>query len=304
MEIGHNIKKYRLENNFTQRDLAQKLNVTAQAVSRWENDEVEPDLTTIEKLTEIFGVTADQLINGEEVVRPQETTETIPETPPTEEVGETPKIICSVCGNEIPEHMIFSEDPIVCVSCNKKHQQELKDIKENKIVADCKPDASTKTETAKKERRVKTAGVLSKWSFGDWARLVGSAVVAIAAMVIALIMTPNVGFMSRGAWIATSIILPLLIFSFIYQVFYFDCFVNEVVIDKGLYKTIHLPGIIFSLNVNGIVFYILYKFIIAPIVTFILGVLWFIFMAVVGFVVSPFTFIPAFIRSIKEPEDL
>ncbi|MEG0529417.1 MAG: helix-turn-helix transcriptional regulator, partial [Bacilli bacterium] len=42
--IGDNIRRLRLKNGFTQKELAEKLFVTGQAVSRWENGDVEPSL--------------------------------------------------------------------------------------------------------------------------------------------------------------------------------------------------------------------------------------------------------------------
>lgn len=71
MEIGNNLKKLRANKNMTQKELAEALNVSYQAVSRWENNEVEPDISTLSKLSQIFGVSVDQIINGD-VDKPKE----------------------------------------------------------------------------------------------------------------------------------------------------------------------------------------------------------------------------------------
>ena len=63
--IGNNIKRLRTERNMTQKNLADKLFVSAQAVSRWENNEVEPSIGTITELAKIFGVSIDYLMTGE-----------------------------------------------------------------------------------------------------------------------------------------------------------------------------------------------------------------------------------------------
>lgn len=47
MTFGQKIKKLRTESNLTQKDLADKMNVTFQTVSKWENDTNEPDITNI-----------------------------------------------------------------------------------------------------------------------------------------------------------------------------------------------------------------------------------------------------------------
>ena len=64
MEIGSNLKKLRTSKGMTQKDLADSLNVSSQAVSRWENNEVEPDISTLSKLSSIFEVPVDAIING------------------------------------------------------------------------------------------------------------------------------------------------------------------------------------------------------------------------------------------------
>lgn len=63
--LGERIKALRIKNNMTQKNLADKLFVTAQAVSRWEKDEVEPSLSTVASLAKIFGVSVDEIIGIE-----------------------------------------------------------------------------------------------------------------------------------------------------------------------------------------------------------------------------------------------
>ncbi len=63
--IGAFICVLRKANGLTQRELAEKLNVSDKAVSRWERDEAMPDLTLIPVLADIFGVTADELLRGQ-----------------------------------------------------------------------------------------------------------------------------------------------------------------------------------------------------------------------------------------------
>lgn len=63
--IGQFIAILRKANGLTQKELAEKLNVTDKTVSRWERDESLPDLTLIPVLAEIFGVTSDEILRGE-----------------------------------------------------------------------------------------------------------------------------------------------------------------------------------------------------------------------------------------------
>ena len=65
--IGQFIAALRKVNGLTQKQLAEKLNVSDKAISRWERDECLPDLSLIPVLAEIFGVTSDELLRGERI---------------------------------------------------------------------------------------------------------------------------------------------------------------------------------------------------------------------------------------------
>lgn len=60
--FGMRLGRIRKENNYTQETIANKLNVTAQAVSKWENDITSPDIDTLIKLADIFNITIDELV--------------------------------------------------------------------------------------------------------------------------------------------------------------------------------------------------------------------------------------------------
>lgn len=49
----------------TQNDLAQKMNVTDKAVSKWERDLSRPDINSIPKLAEILGISVEELVNAQ-----------------------------------------------------------------------------------------------------------------------------------------------------------------------------------------------------------------------------------------------
>lgn len=63
--IGKRIMENRKRLGLTQDALAEQLGVTAQAVSKWENDQSCPDIATLPKLAEIFGITTDALLGRE-----------------------------------------------------------------------------------------------------------------------------------------------------------------------------------------------------------------------------------------------
>ena len=61
--FGKMIAALRRENGMTQLDLAEKMGVTDKAVSKWERDLSYPDVNSIPKLAEIFGITVDELMH-------------------------------------------------------------------------------------------------------------------------------------------------------------------------------------------------------------------------------------------------
>ena len=63
--IGGLIAALRKANGMTQKDLAERLNVSDKSVSRWERDDGAPDLSLIPVIAEVFGVTCDELLRGE-----------------------------------------------------------------------------------------------------------------------------------------------------------------------------------------------------------------------------------------------
>ncbi len=65
MELGKQIKKYRGELGFSQEVLAEKIYVSRQTVSNWENNKNYPDINSLLRLSEVFGVSIDILIKGD-----------------------------------------------------------------------------------------------------------------------------------------------------------------------------------------------------------------------------------------------
>lgn len=63
MELGKKIKQLRFKAGLTQEQLAEKLNIGAQSVSKWENGVSMPDIASLPLLAEIFGVSIDDLFD-------------------------------------------------------------------------------------------------------------------------------------------------------------------------------------------------------------------------------------------------
>jgi len=76
MELGKQIKKYRNELSLSQDALAERIYVSRQTISNWENEKSYPDVNSLVLLSEVFGTSVDNLIKGDvELMKEQVKTE-------------------------------------------------------------------------------------------------------------------------------------------------------------------------------------------------------------------------------------
>ncbi|MBQ8780733.1 MAG: helix-turn-helix domain-containing protein [Oscillospiraceae bacterium] len=80
MELNSQIKKYRSKMNWSQEELAEKVYVSRQTISNWENGKSYPDIHSIVLLGAVFNVSLDELIKGDvEIMRNEIKTEDVKE---------------------------------------------------------------------------------------------------------------------------------------------------------------------------------------------------------------------------------
>ena len=65
MELSKQIKKYRTQADLSQEELAEKIFVSRQTISNWENDKNYPDIKSLVLMSEVFQVSLDNLIKGD-----------------------------------------------------------------------------------------------------------------------------------------------------------------------------------------------------------------------------------------------
>lgn len=83
--MGNKISALRREQGMTQAELAEKMSVTDKAVSKWERDLSCPDINSLPRLAEIFGISVDELMQVKK------------ESEHTEKGKSTGEIITTVC---------------------------------------------------------------------------------------------------------------------------------------------------------------------------------------------------------------
>ncbi|MEQ2527815.1 helix-turn-helix domain-containing protein [Robertmurraya yapensis] len=69
MVFGEKLKKERIEKGWSQEELAEKLFVSRQSVSKWENGQNYPSIETIIKVSDLFDVTIDELLKSDEELK-------------------------------------------------------------------------------------------------------------------------------------------------------------------------------------------------------------------------------------------
>lgn len=251
MSLGIKIKELRSKVGITQRKLAEQLNVTAQAVSRWESDEVEPSIDTLKKMASIFNVTIDELLDNK----------TEPKV--VEKVVEVEKQVV-VEKPIIVEKQVVVEKPVeqktvlgICSFCNKPiyYENELlvKHLSGRGWTKDAyyhkKCDAIIKEN--KRQETIKDNEKRFKKSF-IWGGLAG---ILVAALLIwGAVAGGNTGpldiFIGIGFGVATFTMISCFILG---HNFLFDSW------SSVAGWSVKFPGVIFSLDLNGLIFLIAVK---------------------------------------------
>lgn len=66
MEIGKKQKDARMRSGFTQESVAEKVNVSRQTISNWENEKSYPDIISVIELSNLYSISLDELLKGDE----------------------------------------------------------------------------------------------------------------------------------------------------------------------------------------------------------------------------------------------
>lgn len=68
MKIADKIRNARIKNEYTQEQAAENLLVSRQTISNWENDKSLPDIISIIRMSELYGVSLDELLKGDKML--------------------------------------------------------------------------------------------------------------------------------------------------------------------------------------------------------------------------------------------
>ncbi len=267
--IGEKIKELRTKNNLTQKELANKLCVTAQAVSRWENGEVEPSISTIQELSSLFNVSVDSLFGNEKPAEKEVVTQYV------EKESKPVLAVCEICnrpiydGKDIVRHNGKRTKSVCCADCEKKRQEE-------RYKKNCEH------------------GLLQRERSFWW-----SGVITGMVLIISLAVTITNG--SGAGTVIGFAFGSLLVFPFLSCLFLENNFITDMVCGIAGLGFIKLPGLIFSLDFDGIIWLIAVK-----LVFWILEIAFSaacLFLAIAaGLITSVFVYPFALKKNFKNPE--
>ena len=292
MTLGQKLAGYRKLSGMTQQQLGEYLNISAQAISKWEKDLSEPALATLRTLAELYKVSVDELLDpnagfadvsafapDEEEVNEEHAAQQTPPPPPIT-IG-----FCMSCGITVTEANLGATTPVViCQAClaEKQRQEKMAAAAEAKRRADAQRDYQIHLEVNRSRRRNHRTLAL-----------------CIAAVATAL-------FLGLMIFAMTCSFHPALIllafaggyagFTFAFCMFY-DCFVQEVVVD-WFDKSLNLPGLIFTFDLDGIAWLIGMK-ILFWFIGLLFGILTGFIGVLTGLICAPFVFPFLFAREHK-----
>lgn len=229
--IGQNIRKLRTEKQMTQKALADRLFVTAQAVSRWENGEVEPSLATVTEIARIFHVSSDELLGIAAEQQP--------------EVRPEPETI-------VRTEYVYKEAPPpvlgVCETCNKPIYDAQELLRENGsvICRGCRDQREARKRTLRRQEGLRHRS--RSFVLGGLA--------AIAVLIIGItvaVKTRNAGLIAAFAVGAVAA------FTLVSCCILRNNFIGEMVLTIFSWGFVRFPGLIFELDLDGIVWLLTVK---------------------------------------------
>lgn len=299
-DFGKAIQTLRKRKNLTQAELASSLNVSGQAVSKWENNLSQPDLDTMQKLMKIFEVSWEEFSAlcgyGENEAeeekklserRSQETIAAVAVSATTaannaseaakmtaraaEELTTQPKLsgVCAYCGKAMyGEKNVYLKSPkIVCNECAERVTGKITSIKESN------------------RREFKKAMILP----------------AVIVAIVTVVFTAFSFIGGAGAISLAWLPLGFLVWLPIPQICWDRGPVPDI-FDGTCGKTIRMPGIIFELSIDGVIWAILVK-IGLWILSAALGLLLSLAGYIICMIVAPFSFLPVMKKEKQDAED-
>ena len=294
MYIGSKIKEYRNKLGLTQKDLADRLHVTYQAVSRWENDAAEPSFDCLLDMTKIFHCTLDDLFGIEKDQDKEMTKTDAEETPASTPVPE----------NKIVEKVIVKESQkmlALCDDCRKAiyDEDDIHHVKTQNgrthitkvLCSDCYRRFQTEEAEKKAERRKREkADLITRRKRGViWGTV--SALIMLLVSVYCFVQKNN----NAGGFFLAAVFLA---FTFVGCIFLDNNFIPEMWLTIASWGFVNMPGVIMEFSLGGFIIGLAIK-IVLWIIGFLIAILATVFATLLGMVLSIFVYPFALSKNLK-----
>ena len=276
MTIGQKLAGYRKLSGMTQQQLGEYLNISAQAISKWEKDLSEPALATLRVLADLYKVSIDELLNLESgfdvpaIVTAEEEKEEAQRDDTASVIG-----FCQTCGIKVTADNLGQMKPkIACSSCVAEAEERERRAKED----------AARLEKARvdlnRSRRIRH-------------RRIALIVAGAVGLVFLILMIVSMCKSYSGFKLAVTPLVCYITFSFVACLFY-DCIVQDAVLESFT-KSLSLPGLIFTFDLDGCLWFLGMKLLFGAIgVAF--GILAAIVGIIFGLIIAPFVFPIVMIR--------
>lgn len=269
--IGEKISALRKLNNITQAELGAALNVTSQAVSKWERNESEPDFSTLTNMCKLFNIKLDDFVNEN-----FQLDEDVQENAMPAQLG-----FCTSCGVIITEGNLGESTPkMLCSACHSKKLKSL-ELEAKRL----------EEERLERERTILRNKRTEKSSFVK--KCVLSGIIAVVFLLISLFSNKGIDVISEVFY---SILVSVWIFAFVYQLCTPES-VTRSAITWFSWIIIKMPGIIFELSLDGLIWLLTVKLLFWAI-TILLGIIAIALGLIISFLISFFTFPFVFVKEI------
>lgn len=302
MTLGEKIKQLRTEKAITQKALDDQMYVSFQTISKWENDENEPDVTALKQLASIFDCSLDYLLGNSENKNNESTTSSDDISNASKE-GDTTIIVNQAPQQPVQPQIIIQKAEHVCEYCKKSiPEEELVTqsvrvrsggrghravYREGYYHKDCLAEYNKEKAAHQKALRKSETSRARRLSW-IWSSVAG--ILALVISMVVMFVNPDVNELvsgNVGFIILYSFIIGYGIFSMIYCIL-----AGSYIADVFLWcskLSIKFPGLIFRFDLDGIVWVICMK-ILFWILGIIIGILAFIFAVVFSATLSCISF--------------
>ena len=301
MSYGEKITFLRKRSGMTQTELGEKLNITYQAVSKWERDESDPDFSTMSKIARIFNVPLsffEDEADSEEAAGTNTASELDAETlrqileehdTALRERAERERIEREQEERKRLEEQLAWEESVRAERerAERERLEKERQWAENARLA--KIEEERQEEQRKKQRHLKMEkdAIIKRRNRG----LIAATIITLTLLAITLVTTIVKSYSTVGIALLSGALI-LFAFPFIAQLFW-DGFIVDVIFTG--FQVVGTPGVIFSFSLEGFIFLIVMKILFA-ILRIILMVLIFLFFLCLAILISPFSFIPQVIK--------